>query len=461
MKFKLSKIIIFFIIILGSFFVIKYTLAASPYQLTNTQNYQSSYTGVLMQLMATSTRTNFQGASLYFDPYDTNEGYPSFSIKQCVNKPVSNSSIYSSCSTVLTAWETSLMSGHDSAQYLFLSTSTPVTINTDYYYVLMQYLADSPGQTVNSYYTIADNELYAHGSGEDDANISQPDICYANFFGSGGITCNDVKYLYFRMWSSSDYLTTNDNVNRIYPPGFTWHMNNDFNFIGTYTNSSGYDFLRIDVVQYVGNDYEPTFIDSLSTSITSGQNISWSIPANYPDGNYAWVAYLFDSSTQEKHEDQVVVYWNFSIGSSTPIIIQTNSSSTEPVGGGKYVMSNCNQKYDGTNFIFQTINALQKALCWLFIPQETSFQLLASSTNQIIYKAPIGYVKLAADSISAIATSSLATTTPAFITNSNYYWVKQLSYLGIFSLFKLIITTFLGILAFVYIIKRIKSLIKI
>lgn len=272
---------------------------------------------------------------------------------------------------------------------------------------------------------------------------------------------DQANQFYFKEYYEDTVLTGADYVfvEKSFPKNLQEDVDNDFSFTGVYSNTLGiYDKLAINIqtgssspIIKCTNTVLPTGAN-IYVDITATSSLAFEVPmVGIQAGIYHWNAFLYDTDTNTWSKDCLKDYFSFTV---------------QPVGGGHTPLESiytmlpkeeyCN--YESGNVIADAFN---KVLCILFIPEKSYLEDLSSSTQRLLVTAPIGYITLAVAAVNSLATTTAATTTPVFLTASQYNIFKSASEIGIFSLIKNLISLLFLIVALVFVFKRLRALIKI
>lgn len=289
--------------------------------------------------------------------------------------------------------------------------------------------------------------------------------CYTE----GAYSYGTIRDIYFKIYYDNN-VGSQDIVEPEYPPPFTWQLDSDITFTGTYNSTGNYDNIKIEILKYASSSTATWYSDTFASS-TIGNNNTFSIDINLPAGTYAWTPYLYSADTQnETNGKAVTIYWNFSVhypnGNPVPIIIDNNLKDGQ-VAADESVLVLCDMVSTSTpsgvyGWLARWITEGSRDLiCTFFVPKRSYLDDLASSTNQLKTKAPIGYITSISNLLTQIATSSEATTAPAFLTEEQYNILHDISDFGLFNLIKTILSYLFLLIAIVYTYGRIKHFIKI
>lgn len=278
-------------------------------------------------------------------------------------------------------------------------------------------------------------------------------------------TQRDAK---FQIYYDTDYTPWNY-VKRINPQPMTWNLPFGLvEFKGWYNSNGLRENLWIEILKYDDLGIASHYRDVVASS-TFGMYQAFATSTYLTEGNYAWLASLADNNLENRKTGSAVdIFWNFSVayetGEPVPVIIPDFQTATSTSDKAWIYCDQVSTSTPGVwyGWLAKWINdGIRDTICNLFIPNEYFLTEMASSTNNLSLKEPIGYVKLSINAIKEIATSSSATSSPSWLDNKNFYVLKSIANLGILTLFKTGISILFIILGFVYIIKRIRSLIKL
>lgn len=233
-------------------------------------------------------------------------------------------------------------------------------------------------------------------------------------------------------------------------------------FTGYYTNNGLYDQFAI----LIGRASTTTPEWFYSYDIIEAEDLPYTHLIDLTNGSYWYAPYMYNETTgatsfEENGYDinDFILRYSFKVGDTASDV--DNSSIYDNV------LEYCQRTIStSTNpLIKYVVEGFKDAMCITFIPSRDFIEDLATTSNEFKHQAPIGYIPIAIEAWSSLATTANATTAPPIILElggSEYYGLwQQISEWGIFYYFKLILDLLIIVFIVLYIYKRIRRLIKV
>lgn len=275
---------------------------------------------------------------------------------------------------------------------------------------------------------------------------------------------------WIKIYYSDNYsYGANNLVTRESPTKFQWNIAGpEVTFSGHYNNDGTYNNILIEILKY-GSSPEPTSYLNIIASSTPGVDNYFSENGSLIPGNYAWIASLANNDlSQITTGDAISMFWNFSVanldGTPVPALIpgwHATNTDDKALAYCDYDVATTSPNGAYEWLARWITDGIRETICYLFIPNRGFLDDLGDATTNIQTKIPFGYISLIGNQLTAIATSSTATTVPAFISQDNYNGLKILAQANIFSYIRTILIYLFVFIAFLYLYKRIRRLIKI
>lgn len=279
---------------------------------------------------------------------------------------------------------------------------------------------------------------------------------------SPGFALNDY---WFKIYWSDTYVGR-DQVVPITPAQGAVDVSSPVSFTGTFNSTGIYDKLKLVIYnrdEALPNEEFSKLEYVASSTVGVGVNQSYSSNITLKPGNYKYLAFLQNSYTASTSLELLMdaegkgpnPWYYFSVE-------QEDGSHTPLLGPSDAVLDYCNTPVStSTNPVIRyTVEGFRDVICLMFIPDSSFFDDLEGSVADLTTKAPLGYFDLASTTIASFATSSVATTTNG-LTVANWNILNGVKDFTIFALLRTLISYLFIVLAVIYVIKRLRSFIKI
>jgi len=456
--FKFIKNLTIFLFVLG-FFVFSQAVEASINQIGSDVPDETYGINNVFQKLGTGLSENVQAFYLMYDNWSTcvaGNYTPHVYLVECP------SDLYTTCTTVLQIRNGEVFCGTEATIIYFqaginsdLAMGTPATttyqmLSDKYYYIRQE--AGEPDW--------APYDLWTYGTNGSGNNFTPPEVADCDSFG----TPCDYDYLYFKILNTDDVNELLNRVVRETPVNNVRLYDNNVSFTGTYTTNSSFDQVQIKIVKLTSATTSEEYIN-IEYEASEGEDLAFTKEIYLPDGNYSYIAYMHNYDTGENGYDYDEYPWYFVIGTNTPQIIP--GRLVEGRTENEKILVYCDQEATttpGTAYEWLSkwiVDGIRDTICYLFIPNQGFIDALGDSAYELRTKAPIGYISLISDEFEDIATSTVATTSPATISATDYNLFKALNNLGLFNTIRTILSYLMLIVALIYVYKRIKHLIKV
>ena len=198
----------------------------------------------------------------------------------------------------------------------------------------------------------------------------------------------DFDYLYFKILSPDEVSSQSNRVFRLTPDFEERFELNNVYFTGTYSTNASYDQIIIQINQLLTATSSQLYTNLYyyTTASTTIQNYSQSV--YLPDGNYNYIAFLNNSTSNINNIDYYQYSWPFVVGSSTERISQFLPPFQPNMPNDLTETTIC-KNIDTTTIMGSIECAFRKLIYWSIIPSNDSINGLTDSYNKLKLSFPL------------------------------------------------------------------------